>query len=97
MDHYKIVGDGDIWVEKKRRIRHGFERSYFRSVKTERCQWEEPPTGASHVIYMQQLAKCPPGLQTFALEPYNGYVFCCSRSKEQRRRYRRRPVIGFEE
>lgn len=97
MDRYKIVADGDIWVEKKRRVRDGSERSYFRSVKTERCQWEEPPTGASLVIYIQQLSKCPPGLQAFALEPYNGYVFCCSRGKKQKRRYRRRPVVGFEE
>jgi hypothetical protein len=98
MARRNIVPDGDIWVEKKRRVRNGSKMSYFHSVKTGRCQWNEPPTGASIVVYIQQLPRCPPGLQAFAREPYHGDVFRSIRgAKRQKRAFRRRPEIGFEE
>jgi hypothetical protein len=71
VDHLKIVGDNDVWVEKKRRVHHNWrivEHSYFQSVKTKRCKWFEPPTGASHVVYLCELHRYPADLQAFALE-----------------------------
>ena len=97
VDHFKIVGDGDLWIEKKGRVLDGSERSYFRSVKTGRCKWSEPPTGASRVVYFCELYKYPLELQTFALEPYRGKVSRTRRVTKHKRRYRRRPAIGFEE
>ena len=48
----QIVADGDTWVERKVILGEGKSdsRSYFISLNTNRRVWDEPPSGASHVI-----------------------------------------------
>lgn len=60
----KIKGDGDTWIEMKvvrckgkrggvnKHKQKSYEetRSLFYSINTSRAFWDEPPTGASHVI-----------------------------------------------
>jgi len=48
-------GDGDVWVEVLcKHIKTGQIRSYFKSTKDpHRRVADEPPTGASHVIYLK--------------------------------------------
>jgi hypothetical protein len=49
-------GDGDIWVEKIFvSKRSGKQRTFFISVATGRRVRDEPPTGASKVIYQDDL------------------------------------------
>ena len=48
-----VSGDGDVWVEQL--FRHkisGALRSFFCSTKTGKKRRDEPPTGASKVIYL---------------------------------------------
>lgn len=48
----KVSGDNDVWVEKiLRNKKTGKQRSFFYSVKTGERQPDEPPTGASTVIF----------------------------------------------
>lgn len=96
VDHVKIVHDGDLWVEKKRRLRNGRERSFFRSVKTKRCR-SEPPTGASLVVYLCEIHKYPSELQAFAFDPYNGRISRGGQESKHQRRYRGSPLICFED
>ncbi len=48
--------DGDTWVEhvviydKKTRKK----RSYFKSTNTNKCVWDEPPSGASNIILFSE-------------------------------------------
>ena len=51
----KVSGDGDIWVESLRKnTKTGEYRTYFRSTKNPETKIpDEPPTGASHVIYLK--------------------------------------------
>lgn len=51
----KKSGDGDIWVESLcKNKKTGQYRTYFRSTKnSETTCPDEPPTGASHVIYLK--------------------------------------------
>ena len=51
----KVTGDGDIWVESLyKNKKTGQYRTYFRSTKDpEVTVPDEPPTGASHVIYLK--------------------------------------------
>mmetsp|Transcript_7354 Transcript_7354/g.9358 ORF Transcript_7354/g.9358 Transcript_7354/m.9358 type:complete len:108 (+) Transcript_7354:301-624(+) len=44
--------DGDTWVEYVVIIdKQSIEtRSYFRSKNTDKCVWDEPPSGASNII-----------------------------------------------
>ena len=45
--------DGDVWVEfmvlldKEKKIR----RSFFQSQNTHKCTWDEPPSGASELVF----------------------------------------------
>jgi len=49
-------GDGDIWVEKiVVSKRSGKKRTFFVSVATGRRVRDEPPTGASKVLYKDDL------------------------------------------
>jgi hypothetical protein len=48
-----VSGDGDIWVEELFRNKiSGTVRSFFCSIKTGTKRKDEPPTGASKVIYL---------------------------------------------
>ena len=51
----KVTGDGDIWVESLcKNKKTGQYRTYFRSTKDPDVTVpDEPPTGASHVIYLK--------------------------------------------
>ncbi len=51
----KIVGDGDVWVETLcKNISTGEMKSFFKSTKDpNRMKPDEPPTGASNVIYLK--------------------------------------------
>ena len=49
-------GDGDVWVEKLfRSKKSGKLRIYFVSMATGRRSRDEPPTGASRVIYAEDM------------------------------------------
>ena len=49
-----IAGDGDIWVERLFESQtSGRRKTFFCSERTGKC-FQEPPTGASKVIYLQQ-------------------------------------------
>ena len=45
-------GDGDTWTEHVVIVNKETRelRSYFKSKKTEKCVWDEPPSGAKKVI-----------------------------------------------
>ena len=53
-------GDGDTWIEcrivniKDRKSEKNKTRSLFYSVETQKGWWDEPPSGASNVIYIGQ-------------------------------------------
>jgi hypothetical protein len=50
------AGDGDIWYEKIFvSIRTGKRRTFFVSLATGRKKSDEPPTGASKVLYLEDL------------------------------------------
>mmetsp|Transcript_12134 Transcript_12134/g.26409 ORF Transcript_12134/g.26409 Transcript_12134/m.26409 type:complete len:162 (-) Transcript_12134:79-564(-) len=52
-------GDGDTWIEmlvtnlRCKKTKELKSRSLFYSVKTRQALWDEPPTGASRVIYLR--------------------------------------------
>ena len=54
------VGDDDTWIEilvvniKDRKKKNTKSRSLFYSIETQRAWWDEPPSGASNVIYLGQ-------------------------------------------
>ncbi len=49
------VGDGDVWVETLcKHIKTGKIKSFFKSTKDPRRILPEPPTGASHVVFLRQ-------------------------------------------
>mmetsp|Transcript_24431 Transcript_24431/g.36185 ORF Transcript_24431/g.36185 Transcript_24431/m.36185 type:complete len:116 (-) Transcript_24431:158-505(-) len=49
-----IAGDGDVWVEKLfQSTKTGKLRRIFESTNTARRCKNEPPTGASHVVYLK--------------------------------------------
>ncbi|KAL7511024.1 hypothetical protein ACHAXN_007932 [Cyclotella atomus] len=53
-------GDGDTWIEcrvmniKDKKNKKNKSRSLFYSIETQRGWWDEPPSGASNVIYLGQ-------------------------------------------
>ena len=50
----------DVWVERKVNcVSTGKWRSYFQSVRTGTCAWDEPPSGASHVVYANMVSSYP--------------------------------------
>ena len=52
----QVTGDGDIWVEKVHvSKKSGKKRTIFVSVKTGIKVRDEPPSGASRVLYMEDL------------------------------------------
>jgi len=56
--HNNIEGDGDVWVETI--LQHsitGNKRIYFVSNKTGKRSRDEPPTGASQVVYLKNSAR----------------------------------------
>lgn len=55
----------DVWVERKVNCTStGKWRSYFQSVRTGTCAWDEPPSGASHVVYANMVS-CYPQLALY--------------------------------
>lgn len=64
----KVDGDGDVWIERRVKIK-GVEKSYFRSVLTDECCWNEPPNGASYTVFQDEL-ELYPFLKDFALKPW---------------------------
>ncbi len=47
-------GDGDVWVEVLyEHVKTGEIKSYFKSTKDPNRKVPEPPTGASHVIFLK--------------------------------------------
>ena len=45
-----IPHDNDIWVEGEHVFAKNDRRTYFRSIHTTSLFWDEPPSGASHVL-----------------------------------------------
>ena len=58
-DVQNLKGDGDQWVERFVYDNKGRKRAFFQSVKTDECHWDEPPTGASRLIFASELHKYP--------------------------------------
>lgn len=54
-----LQGDNDVWVERWKRSKNGRRRSYFQSIKTDGCSWDEPSTGASHMILADEVLNYP--------------------------------------
>ncbi|KAL7479230.1 hypothetical protein ACHAW6_004971 [Cyclotella cf. meneghiniana] len=56
----EVDGDGDTWIEclvvniKDRKRKTHKSRSLFYSIETQRGWWDEPPSGASNIIYLGQ-------------------------------------------
>jgi len=41
-----LKGDGDLWIERLAYDGQGYyKRSFFQSVRSDHCEWDEPPTG----------------------------------------------------
>ena len=48
-----LSGDGDVWVEKiYRHKKTGEHKVFFCSLRTGKKLCDEPPTGASQVVYL---------------------------------------------
>jgi len=63
-----IVGDGDIWVESVCRNRKsGSTRLFFVSQNTGQKVRDEPPTGASQVLYLKRWWHIALGVETKGL------------------------------
>ena len=45
-----VPHDNDIWVEGEHVFAQNDRRTYFRSIHTTSLFWDEPPSGASHVV-----------------------------------------------
>ena len=54
-----LKGDGDLWVERFLFDKLGRKRVLFQSVLTDDCHWDEPPTGASRIVFASDLHKYP--------------------------------------
>lgn len=69
-EYFALNGDGDVWVERRVKMKgKGRQfKPYFRSVRTDVCIWEFPPTGASFVVFHDEL-NLYPFLKDFALKP----------------------------
>jgi len=67
-EYLSLDGDGDVWVERRAKIKDGKHRSFFRSVRTNDCVWDEPPTGASFTVFLNELDMYP-FLREFAVGP----------------------------
>lgn len=53
--HMIIEGDGDVWIEKLyRHAKTGETKTFFVSQLNGRKVPDEPPSGASHVIYLRE-------------------------------------------
>mmetsp|Transcript_8112 Transcript_8112/g.12038 ORF Transcript_8112/g.12038 Transcript_8112/m.12038 type:complete len:123 (-) Transcript_8112:1715-2083(-) len=50
-------GDGDTWIEAITQVRENGNqfRSYFYSKKTQERVWDEPPSGASNVVFADDI------------------------------------------
>eukprot|EP00545_Synedropsis_sp_CCMP1620_P004605 CAMPEP_0119025280 /NCGR_PEP_ID=MMETSP1176-20130426/33450_1 /TAXON_ID=265551 /ORGANISM="Synedropsis recta cf, Strain CCMP1620" /LENGTH=92 /DNA_ID=CAMNT_0006980781 /DNA_START=190 /DNA_END=468 /DNA_ORIENTATION=+ len=55
----EVPGDGDMWVERVVYDDKGRKRSFFQSVKTDHCVWDEPPSGASRLVLATDVPKYP--------------------------------------
>ena len=56
-DFRSIKGDGDIWMEKTASDVYGNTRTFFECVESGVRNWDEPPTGASRVLYAKDKHK----------------------------------------
>lgn len=54
-----LEGDGDIWLERCVYDDRGRKRSFFQSVKYDRCVWDEPPSGAANLVLADDVEKLP--------------------------------------
>jgi hypothetical protein len=54
-----IAFDNDIWVECVHVFSAKERRTYFRSVNTNGLYWDEPPSGATHVMSRAELKNHP--------------------------------------
>ena len=64
----EIESDGDIWVERFYINKNGGRNYYYRSFKTGRCSYLDPPTGSAVVVYWDELQDYP-FLHECATEP----------------------------
>lgn len=62
----KLQGDNDVWVEAiTYYTRTKTSRHYFQSVTTGVLVWDEPPSGASHVILQDEIPQFGPELKKY--------------------------------
>jgi hypothetical protein len=55
----EMEGDGDLWIERCVYDDQGRKRSFYQAVKSEKCVWDEPPSGASRIILATDVSKYP--------------------------------------
>ena len=75
--HMKIEGDGEVWLEKLyRHAKTGETKRFFVSQSTGKKVPDEPPSGASHVIYLRESfleeLSSNPSSPLSSSEKYNG-------------------------
>lgn len=53
---HSAPADGDTWTESVVIVdkESGERRSYFRSKLTNKCYWDEPPSGATNIILFDE-------------------------------------------
>ena len=54
-----MKGDGDIWFQRVVYCSEGHKRIFFQSMKTDRCVWDEPPSGAANLLLVDDIEKIP--------------------------------------
>jgi hypothetical protein len=64
-----VESDDDIWVERSYISNRGLTIYYYCSMKHGRRQLLEPPTGASTIVYQEEIARYPRAIQNFARQP----------------------------
>ncbi len=75
----KVTSDGDVWIEKKFVSKTtGKERIYFVSVKTGARVRDEPPSGASRVLYAEDLVHRSKQVDSCGPET----IYLCMQSKK---------------
>jgi hypothetical protein len=63
-----LRSDDDIWVERYYLNTRRQKINFYRSYNTGKCVLSEPPSGARHIVRIQDLERAAPDIQAFAKE-----------------------------
>jgi hypothetical protein len=56
---HAVQSDNDLWVEHSYKSKQGQDIYYYCSTRTSKCQLLEPPTGATTIVYQEEIVADP--------------------------------------